>query len=1442
MKKKILFLLGGVVLGGLFSLNVSAQTDVTSTYLTNAGFEGESFRFLNINSDRGVEKPAGWSVEWTQAGKGQNGMTFIGSMTQDNKTWSAHEGDKAYFTRMRWESATLNLRQTMTNLRPGSYTLSFYATAYSSTSGATGGTASVSVAGQSQSITVSGNAEMDWKEYAINFTITASTPYATIEVTAARTADNFKFGIDDFTLTYDGSSYYETILAAAQSLYNDNKDWAENADGLSTAITGASGKETVADKNAAIFSLETAMKEFKDANTIDVTDRIINATFDSDINDWTVTGGDGNDYQWNNSSQNNFTGGFLEKWRNGWTGAYNQKNFDVSQTLSGLPNGEYTVKVAIIAVMQGAAETFDSNTTYSNKKHGGPYYIDDEKGVWLYGRSGENTGKAWANTKNGAFDGDGAEYKIATVKVENGSLTIGFKGVGSESGGTSLGTYANWIACDNWTLSYFGFDPSALKSQISNLKSDVQALIDGNEVPTAVKTSLQIILDNLVETPETKSVLEAAISTLQNAIVSANGIKSDYGEYKALKAIVEDLKNTSKYTFTGDDALSTFNSTLSTIDGDAEAATDAATLTALLPSLKTAGNTFVGGIESTDGFDLTYNIDNNSFETGVLSPWTTNGSNDTGVRENSNGTYTTTGVDGDYLFNTWNDGKGSKVSQNLSGLPKGYYTVTALVASDAGNKINILAGASTKEVESDANDGKNKFVEGTTDKTLVSDGSLEIGTNSSKWYKADYFRLTYYTEKAGAAEAWTAAKDAAEDAIANSDYANVTGSEKAELEAEIAKAEPTTADAYGTATTALQTATSTFIAAKDSYDGLAAANASVGTLPTLAYADAAKKPVASGAATSAEDAVNKTAAVLTAVRAYYESHAKAEGVSGAQDYTSAVSDANADTNTGWTNGVGTNSGQGYTDAAGTVSTKYLDGGWSGSAGVNIDMTRSVAIPAGKYLLTVTARGSTQLNTYTLSIGGETVNLPKNGNTGGVFNNGWDDVSVEFDADGTTQTLEVTASSTEYQQWISINRFRLVCLEINNDAYVGTTEYAALNEAISAAEAKTLGFGNGEYAPYNNVAALEALVAAKAIDQTAELTNLKTVVQAATTALSGATWAANTADVDAIYNGSFSSNVEGDWGLTGWTRTNAWGQQQTGLSGAYATAYYNQPGSLQYGNQGVYTMPLAADTYYKLTVSYRSHENNSNNGVTVSVLNDNNEGLSAKTLAANGSTSEWATKSVKFKTGAAGNYVLTLANSGNTWMTNVSLVKTVPDKVTMKITSVKWATFIAPFDVTIPSGVTAYTVTGVNNGVLGTSEVATTIPANTPVLLNSETTVNQEFEGASREDEYSPATSGLIGVYSSALAPTDSYVLMESGGEAVFGLVVDGDQPTVGANRCYLTLPAPSPASVLRIGGATNISNVESTEDGATVYDLTGRRVDAPAKGIYIVNGKKVLVK
>ena len=69
-------------------------------------------------------------------------------------------------------------------------------------------------------------------------------------------------------------------------------------------------------------------------------------------------------------------------------------------------------------------------------------------------------------------------------------------------------------------------------------------------------------------------------------------------------------------------------------------------------------------------------------------------------------------------------------------------------------------------------------------------------------------------------------------------------------------------------------------------------------------------------------------------------------------------------------------------------------------------------------------------------------------------------------------------------------------------------------------------------------------------------------------------------------------------------------------------------------------------------------------------------------------------------------------------------------------------------------------------------------------------------------------------------------------------------------RAWVELPSESNAQALRIRfgrgeGTTAIDELEATANGqqpTAVYDLAGRRVLNPAKGMYIVNGKKVVIK
>ena len=762
-------------------------------------------------------------------------------------------------------------------------------------------------------------------------------------------------------------------------------------------------------------------------------------------------------------------------------------------------------------------------------------------------------------------------------------------------------------------------------------------------------------------------------------------------------------------------------------------------------------------------------------------------------------------------------------------------------------------------------------------------GDNNIGADYTPALYVSHINLIYQSFLAGAKAAWDEAKAAAEAAIADEAYENVTGEEYDALIAEIAKAEPTTVDGYNVATAALEAATTAFTGAKDAYDGLVTLwNNGV---PELIYATTEKYTAigdayfGEGDVVNAADALARTDAMKTAIRAYYESHAKAEKVEGAVDFAEAIADADPDTNKGWTGGIGTDNRdwEKYTDASGNLSGKYYDGGWSTSAGVNINMSRSIVIPAGKYLLTVTARGSESLTSYTLSVGDKEVNLPKNGSgeNVGVFGHGWDDVSLEFESDGHPVTLTIAATSTEYQQWISFNRFRLMQLELNNNAYAGTTEYTALNNAIADAEAYTLGFQNGEYAPYNNVEALEALAAAEAIDQGAALTNLKTDVEAATTALIGASWTANTSDVDAIFNGTFAETGTGS-NPKGWTRSNnGWGQQITGLTvenngvaeGTTTAWYYNNNGAWQYGNDGVYTMPLAANQAYVLSFKYSKHGNDYQNSMTASVVNESNEGLEVAQFPGAENSTTFQSVKAYFTTGAAGNYILSITQDGNAHLTDVSLVKaesteyalgeeatsaptemayyeTVP--LTRTLSASYWNTFSVPFDAEIPSGWTVKEFDSADDNTLN-FKAAESFKAGVPYLVKPEADVeNPTFNGVivkategetKGEGDYKFAAQ----IYNKTLATDGTIAYLATDG-SVMKLTSGG----IKGLRAYFIVPlsgATARIAFIDDGGTT--TGIESVESAAQkvengVYDLQGRRVEAMKKGLYIVNGKKVV--
>ena len=171
------------------------------------------------------------------------------------------------------------------------------------------------------------------------------------------------------------------------------------------------------------------------------------------------------------------------------------------------------------------------------------------------------------------------------------------------------------------------------------------------------------------------------------------------------------------------------------------------------------------------------------------------------------------------------------------------------------------------------------------------------------------------------------------------------------------------------------------------------------------------------------------------------------------------------------------------------------------------------------------------------------------------------------------------------------------------------------------------------------------------------------------------------------------------------------------------------------------------------------------------------------------------------------------------------------------------TVCLPYAATIPTGVKAYTLTYTSGDAATATEVTGTIPANTPVLLNGSD--DATFSGSGSVAAAATNVSGaLTGVFEDTYVPAGSYVL-QNGDEGLGFYKVAADNTILAKPfRAYLT--ATSAARSLKInfaGAATGIESVAAeTQQNGQYFDLQGRRVAQPTKGLYIVNGKKMMVK
>lgn len=443
--KKNLFL--GAVLIAAIGL-AKAQTDVTSTYLQNPGFE-LSAEGTNFNHTGKLDVKSGL-YGWTIGNTSLSNIEVCdntGSSSGFGTTVTPAEGSYYFFNRQGWGNANGSL-STKATLPAGKYFLSvdYKSAEYHNNDGAYLGTfLTLSATANGTDLAESIREEVSFYEGSGGSSPTVNTLFNT---TPWKTK-GFWFTVDEEK---------EVTITIKEELNGNN------------------GRSDIILDNCKLYQWdlndETNYQNASETSPLDMTDKVTNPDFSTNIDGWNRTLNYSNNQIaiknqiGNDAKAGAFSGHFWENW-NGSAGAGK-----MYQTISGLPNGKYRVKLA----------AFGNNET------------EGTQGVYLYatGCSGSGTPVTSATP---------AFYEVDAM-VTDGTLEFGLE---SKS-------VSNWLGMDNVSLAYLGASLEELTSGWEAYCDAVLARIPENvgdaafQIPTAAKTTLE----NAVATAKSATFESAA--------------------------------------------------------------------------------------------------------------------------------------------------------------------------------------------------------------------------------------------------------------------------------------------------------------------------------------------------------------------------------------------------------------------------------------------------------------------------------------------------------------------------------------------------------------------------------------------------------------------------------------------------------------------------------------------------------------------------------------------------------------------------------------------------------------------------------------------------------------------------------------------------------------------------------------------------------------------
>ena len=250
--------------------------------------------------------------------------------------------------------------------------------------------------------------------------------------------------------------------------------------------------------------------------------------------------------------------------------------------------------------------------------------------------------------------------------------------------------------------------------------------------------------------------------------------------------------------------------------------------------------------------------------------------------------------------------------------------------------------------------------------------------------------------------------------------------------------------------------------------------------------------------------------------------------------------------------------------------------------------------------------------------------------------------------------------------------------------------------------------------------------------------------------------------------------------------------------------------------------------------------------------ENPTGGTAITPSSDGSvyTFDCSTYNKKYfvlENGTGAGYLTSIAITYESYATtNVAYCTTVavPSTVSVTIASSGYSTIASgwglDFSSATPAGLEAYVASDLSASAVTLSAVDEA-PAGTGVILKG--TAGETYTIPVKADATFDGTNKLkAAVYPTGVDANSAYIL--KGGK--FCLVTNAS--LVPAGKAYLLasdVPAAAPELMFVFGGevtgVNEVSEVKEVNDNSW-YNLAGQRVAQPSKGLYIVNGKKVVIK